>query len=150
MNGGSSPDRGWEFFSSPPRPDRIWISPNLLSSGYQSSSLGLKRPVCEADHSPPSSAEVKNAWSYTSTPQHAFCCYKVKSLPPAWGFGVGLTTPHREKRLIAKCYTDSRNWQALVNTVMIFGFHKRRGISWLAEWVTVSFWSRTLLHGASS
>jgi hypothetical protein len=31
-------------------------------------SLGLKRPVREADHSPPSSAEVNNAWSYTSTP----------------------------------------------------------------------------------
>jgi hypothetical protein len=27
----------------------------------------LKRPEREADHSPPSSAEVKNAWSYTST-----------------------------------------------------------------------------------
>jgi hypothetical protein len=31
-------------------------------------SLGVKRPRREADHSPPSSAEVKNAWSYTSTP----------------------------------------------------------------------------------
>jgi hypothetical protein len=30
-------------------------------------SLGIKRPGCEADHTPPSSAEVKNAWSYTST-----------------------------------------------------------------------------------
>jgi len=29
--------------------------------------LGLKQLGCEADHSPPSSAEVKNAWSYTST-----------------------------------------------------------------------------------
>jgi len=28
-------------------------------------SLGLKRPRREADHSPPSSAEVKNVWSYT-------------------------------------------------------------------------------------
>jgi len=26
----------------------------------------------EGDHSPPSSAEAKNAWSYTSTPQHVF------------------------------------------------------------------------------
>jgi hypothetical protein len=26
----------------------------------------VKRSVREADHSPPSSAEVKNAWSYTS------------------------------------------------------------------------------------
>jgi hypothetical protein len=31
-------------------------------------SLGVKRPGREADHSPPSSAKVKNAWSYTSTP----------------------------------------------------------------------------------
>jgi hypothetical protein len=28
-------------------------------------------PGGEADHSPPSSAEVQNAWSYTSTPQYA-------------------------------------------------------------------------------
>jgi hypothetical protein len=31
-------------------------------------SLGVKRPGREADLSPPTSAEVKNAWSYTSTP----------------------------------------------------------------------------------
>jgi len=30
-------------------------------------SLGVKQLGHEADHSPPSSAEVKNAWSYTST-----------------------------------------------------------------------------------
>jgi hypothetical protein len=30
--------------------------------------LGVKRPEREADHSPPSGAEVNNAWSYTSTP----------------------------------------------------------------------------------
>jgi len=30
-------------------------------------SLGLKRPWREADNSP-SSAEIKNAWSYTSIP----------------------------------------------------------------------------------
>jgi hypothetical protein len=29
-------------------------------------SLGVKRPGREADHSPPSTAEVQNAWSYTS------------------------------------------------------------------------------------
>jgi hypothetical protein len=31
-------------------------------------SLEVKRPGREADHSTPSSAEAKNAWSYTSTP----------------------------------------------------------------------------------
>jgi hypothetical protein len=32
-------------------------------------------PGGEADHLPPSSAEVKNAWSYTSTPQYAFMAW---------------------------------------------------------------------------
>jgi hypothetical protein len=30
-------------------------------------STGIKRPGREVDHSPTSSAEVNNAWSYTST-----------------------------------------------------------------------------------
>jgi len=36
--------------------------------GTRSSSPGVKRPECKVNHSPPSSAQVKNAWSYTSTP----------------------------------------------------------------------------------
>jgi hypothetical protein len=36
--------------------------------GTRGSFPGVKRPGCEADHSPLSSVEVKNAWSYTSTP----------------------------------------------------------------------------------
>jgi hypothetical protein len=36
---------------------------------------GVKRPGREADHSPPSSAEVKNAWSYNSAPQYAFMAW---------------------------------------------------------------------------
>jgi len=35
-------------------------------------SLGVKRPDREADHASPSSAEVKNAWSYISTPPIRF------------------------------------------------------------------------------
>jgi hypothetical protein len=34
--------------------------------------IGGPFPGREADHSPPSSAEVKNAWSYTSTPPYVF------------------------------------------------------------------------------
>jgi hypothetical protein len=37
----------------------------------ESLSVGVKRPGREADHLPPSSAEVKNAWSYTSPPPYA-------------------------------------------------------------------------------
>jgi hypothetical protein len=39
----------------PTQPPIQWVSVAL--------SLGIKRPGCEADHSPPSSADVKNAWS---------------------------------------------------------------------------------------
>jgi len=31
-------------------------------------SLGIKQPERETDHSPTSTAEVKNGWRYTSTP----------------------------------------------------------------------------------
>jgi len=41
---------------------------HFLSSGYQGLfPWGVKRPRFEADHSPPSISEVKNAWSYTSS-----------------------------------------------------------------------------------
>jgi hypothetical protein len=65
---GSSSGRGWEFFSSPLRPDRFWIPLSLLYNGYQGlfPGEGIKWPGREANHSPPSSAEAKNAWSYTS------------------------------------------------------------------------------------
>jgi hypothetical protein len=38
-------------------------------------SLRVKRPELKADHLPPPSAEVKNAWSYISTPQYAFMAW---------------------------------------------------------------------------
>jgi hypothetical protein len=38
-------------------------------------SLGVKRPGREADHSPQSSAQVKNAWSYTLNPQYVFTAW---------------------------------------------------------------------------
>jgi hypothetical protein len=55
-NRGSSPGNGWEFFSSPPRPDRLWGLPSLL--WVPDLPLGAKRPGCEADHSLPSTAGV--------------------------------------------------------------------------------------------
>jgi hypothetical protein len=35
-------------------------------------SPGVKRPGHEADHLPPTNAEVKKTWVYTSTPPYAF------------------------------------------------------------------------------
>jgi hypothetical protein len=59
---------GSRIFSSPRRPDRLWGPPSLLSNGYQ----GVKRTGREADHSPPTSAEVKKIWIYTSILPYVF------------------------------------------------------------------------------
>jgi hypothetical protein len=50
-----NPDGG-EIFRT--RPDRSWGSPSLLYNGHQVFP-GVKRPGRDADHPPPSSAEVK-------------------------------------------------------------------------------------------
>jgi hypothetical protein len=47
---------GSRIFSPPRRLNRLW---------------GVKRQGREADHSPPTSAEVKKTWIYTSTPPYA-------------------------------------------------------------------------------
>jgi hypothetical protein len=65
MIGGSIPCRGFTTVSrpalGPTQPPIKWV-PGALS-------VGVKRLGREADHSPPSSAEVKNARSCTSTAQ---------------------------------------------------------------------------------
>jgi hypothetical protein len=46
--------------------------PSLLFNGYLGSFPGVKRPAIEVNHSPSSSAEGKNGWSYTSAPPICF------------------------------------------------------------------------------
>jgi hypothetical protein len=71
----SSPGRGKIFFistSSRPVLEPIHLSiqwvPVVLS-------LGVKRRRRDADHSPPSSADIKNTFTYTSTPTYVFMAY---------------------------------------------------------------------------
>jgi hypothetical protein len=49
----------------------LWVSTPNTKGSFP----GVKRPGREADHSPQSSAVVKNAWSYTSTPQYVFMAW---------------------------------------------------------------------------
>jgi hypothetical protein len=50
----------------PTQPTSKWVSTNL--------SPGVKRPGHVIDHSPPPSVEVKNTWSYMSTPPMCLRC----------------------------------------------------------------------------
>lgn len=50
---------------------------NLLGTGEGRGGEGVKGLDCQADHSPPSSAKVKNGWHYTSTPVCLHGLYKV-------------------------------------------------------------------------
>jgi hypothetical protein len=61
---GSIPGGGKGFFLYPLCPDRLWGPPILLYNGYRGVlSPGVKaRPGRDADHSPPSSAEVVNEY----------------------------------------------------------------------------------------
>jgi hypothetical protein len=68
-------------FSSPP-PDET--TPAYQVSRGGAPSLRVNRPGCEINHSTPSNAEVKNAWSYTSIPQNIYmarCLIKQEVLP---------------------------------------------------------------------
>jgi hypothetical protein len=63
---------GSRIFTSPRRPDRLCDQPSLLSNGYRELfPWKVKRPGLEADHSPPTSAEVTKTWIYTSTLPYA-------------------------------------------------------------------------------
>jgi hypothetical protein len=70
---GSIPVRGKKYFSTTRRPDRLWSTPSFISNGYRGAlSPGVKWTGREADHSHPSSAEVKKTWIYTAIPPYAF------------------------------------------------------------------------------
>jgi hypothetical protein len=67
---------GSRIFSSPRRPDWLWGStqPPIQCVPW-ALSPEVKQQGCEADHSPPSCAEVKSMWIYTSTPPYAFMAW---------------------------------------------------------------------------
>jgi hypothetical protein len=55
--------------------DSWWRPGIFLFTTVSRMALGVKQPGRETDHSPPSSAEVKNVWSYTSAPQYTFMAW---------------------------------------------------------------------------
>jgi hypothetical protein len=64
MDGPGSDTGGGEIFRA--CPDQPWGPPSLLYNGYRVFPGGKMRPGRAADHSPPTSAEVMEEYSYTS------------------------------------------------------------------------------------
>jgi hypothetical protein len=58
---------------------------------------GLKRPGSEADHSPPTCAEVKNTWIDTSTPPIRLHCLLVHFTKPSAVTAVSRCAPPRKE-----------------------------------------------------
>jgi hypothetical protein len=58
---------GSRIFSSPRRPDLSGVHLTSYPFGIGVFPTGVKRPGREADHSPPTSAEIEKMWTYTST-----------------------------------------------------------------------------------
>jgi hypothetical protein len=68
------------------------------------------RPGREAHHSPPSSAEVKNAWSCTSTPQYVFMAWCLVKPRDKFTFTcISLDIRRTEKHFIQKLYLLMRS-----------------------------------------
>jgi hypothetical protein len=71
-------------------------------------SPGVKRPWREADHSAPSSVEVKNTWRYTSAPQYVFmACYVSiwTTLPLLY-----VVSPDRSFSKVAEYGLEAEDW----------------------------------------
>jgi hypothetical protein len=63
---------GSRIFSSPDRPDRLRSTQPPIQRVPGALSPGVKRSGREVDHSPPTSAEVKKMWIYTSISPYVF------------------------------------------------------------------------------
>ena len=77
---GSSSGGGKRLFSSLKRQDRLCSPHSLLFNGHRASFSGVKRTGHGVNQSPPSSAQLKSDWCYTSTPLCAFMvCIKTNA-----------------------------------------------------------------------
>jgi hypothetical protein len=68
--------------------------PASYTVGSRDYYLGENRPAREANHSPPSSVELKNAQRYTSTPQYIFMAWCLINRPGTVLVVFSVMTPY--------------------------------------------------------
>jgi hypothetical protein len=114
----------------PTQPPNQWVPDALFP--------GVKRPGCEADHSFPSSAEVKNAWNCTSTHPFVFM---------AWGlikYRIGLhdvvLTQAQENfmflpNVIRVIKLRTTRWKGYIECIMVDMLNSRNISVSNSEWI---------------
>jgi hypothetical protein len=85
MSGGWSPDRDENFSLHYRVQTGSGAHPASYPVGTRGPFLGIKAVGREADHSPPSSAEVKNAWNSITTPPIRLLYHHSPNTPPRRG-----------------------------------------------------------------
>jgi hypothetical protein len=93
------------------------VHPASYPMGTRGSFPGVKRPGREADHSPSSRAEVKNAWSYTSTPQYVFMAWCLVKHRDNFTFTFTHLEVHRVRyfRRHTECIYGRKFWRSLAS-----------------------------------
>jgi hypothetical protein len=66
-----------DAFATVPKPALVTTQSSIQRERGNLSPGIIKKPESETDHSPPSSVEVKNKWSYTYTPQYVFMVWCI-------------------------------------------------------------------------
>jgi hypothetical protein len=72
-------------------------------------SLAVKCLGYEADHSPPPSAEIKNAWHYTSTPQYIFMAWCLVKHRDNFYLYLFYILPKLSVHILYKCIKEFRS-----------------------------------------
>jgi hypothetical protein len=95
-----------------------------------------KRPGREADHSPPSNAEVKNPWNYTSIPPYVYMAWYLIKHKENFTF-ITFTEIRVSTWKTSRCALSVRPsmWQGKIGAVLttrsyLSNNRKRRFISW--------------------
>ena len=146
---------GKGFFSPPPQhPDWLWGPLSLLFTAYWGSSLGVKWPGDDVDHSFLFSYEVKNECNYSSTcpvcvhgmgrtAEHSHCT-----------FGLVCSVSHFKWQWLCRWLSQGLIWRAIAN-VWQSGTRQFRlcitsAVKWdphVASWCTMSNLSCILVSG---
>jgi hypothetical protein len=115
---GSIPGRGKKFLSSQ-LPGRLWGQPSVVASGYRGAiSRWVKRPGRDADHSHPSSAEVRNGGAISPHPRTSI--NPVTNPNPVCSHSIHVTIFLFKMNKVALRNTASNVWT--VRNTNIFAF----------------------------